>query len=183
MAFAVRASCSIPFFFQPAQQFVDGGVISNIPAFVFDQENKATFKKVLAFSLESNINNHFNISSFTDFITAFTDSTIEGAKELQLELQKEVHLIKINTGDIKSTDFDKIGKEVLDFLIFQGNKAAKDFFDDEVLNIRTSAKNSNICSSYFQTYEAIAQTVESNIEKYSFQNLILIGFINYFLQY
>jgi len=36
VASAVRASCSIPFFFQPTQsRYVDGGALSNLPSFVY----------------------------------------------------------------------------------------------------------------------------------------------------
>jgi predicted acylesterase/phospholipase RssA len=41
VAVAVRESCSIPLFFQAvAGRYVDGGAVSNLPAFVFDHENR-----------------------------------------------------------------------------------------------------------------------------------------------
>ena len=50
VAFAVRASCSIPFFFQAVPQgnsrFVDGGVLSNLPAFVYALDEKEHKKQL-----------------------------------------------------------------------------------------------------------------------------------------
>ena len=62
VAFAVRSSCSIPLFFQPVikgnSRFIDGGVLSNLPAFVFSKpfqpdNYRPLSNKILAFQLES----------------------------------------------------------------------------------------------------------------------------------
>src|SRR5262249_7493771 len=59
VAFAVRASCSIPFFFQAVAQgatrLVDGGLLSNLPAFVFarDHGERPLSDRILAFRLEA----------------------------------------------------------------------------------------------------------------------------------
>ena len=55
VASAVRASCAIPVFFDPVdQRYVDGGVVSNLPSFVFTPEvleNMPYGARILAFAL------------------------------------------------------------------------------------------------------------------------------------
>jgi predicted acylesterase/phospholipase RssA len=60
VAFAVRCSSSIPFFFQPVRSnsslHVDGGVISNLPSYVFAEAKPSSARyseRVLAFRLKS----------------------------------------------------------------------------------------------------------------------------------
>jgi predicted acylesterase/phospholipase RssA len=54
---AVRASCSIPIYFQPVnRRHLDGGLLSNLPAFVFANRGasrRSFASKILAFSLIS----------------------------------------------------------------------------------------------------------------------------------
>jgi len=54
---AVQASCAIPLFFQPVgRRYVDGGVLSNLPTFVFfngEQSNRVLSSRVLAFTLKA----------------------------------------------------------------------------------------------------------------------------------
>ncbi|MFA5784776.1 MAG: patatin-like phospholipase family protein, partial [Phycisphaerae bacterium] len=59
VAFAVRCSCSIPFVFQAVEhgcnRFVDGGVISNLPAFVYREEDatgQSIANRILAFRFQ-----------------------------------------------------------------------------------------------------------------------------------
>ena len=58
VGFAVRCSCSIPLLIEPVAEgtnlYVDGGMLSNLPAFVFADENQKSGRsgdRVLAFSL------------------------------------------------------------------------------------------------------------------------------------
>ena len=56
VAFAVRASSSIPFFFQAVvegeNRLVDGGILSNLPTFVFAREQQQSGKRILTFRLQ-----------------------------------------------------------------------------------------------------------------------------------
>ncbi len=165
VAKAVRASCSIPFFFQPVEnQFVDGGAISNLPSFVFSGINQKGPKKILAFSLESETGAAFDINTIGKYCTSLFVTLIDGAKELQLRLQKNVHMIRINTGTVSSVDFEKANAEA-QYLITQGKNATNLFFDNEILNIKNSIQDDDVCKTYFQTYEVIAQTSDSRINE------------------
>lgn len=66
IAKAIRASCSIPYFFEPvklrssdgANMMVDGGVLSNFPMWLFDSENVQKIRPVLGIQLSSNEHEH-----------------------------------------------------------------------------------------------------------------------------
>src|SRR5262249_47264216 len=98
---AVRASCSIPIYFQPVnQRYVDGGLLSNLPAFVFANrgaKRRSLASKILAFSLisEDEITAEWNTKSF---LLHLVSALVDGRTQLQLELQPNVHTINIPTG-------------------------------------------------------------------------------------
>lgn len=58
IAKAVRMSCSIPYFFEPVKlhnkKFVDGGVLSNFPMWLFDKENVKKVRPVIGIKLNGN---------------------------------------------------------------------------------------------------------------------------------
>lgn len=161
VAYAVRTSCSIPVFFQPvSNRYVDGGVLSNLPSFAFTEDY---FNKVLAFSLISG-NDHSQITSPMAFLTALVNSVVDGAQDIQLSLQKNIHLISIPTGAVKSTDFD-ITKEKVNYLIESGKQSMKSFIDNEVVNLKQGRVNTNICSSHAQSYYQIAQSFTDGVSE------------------
>ena len=159
VSYAVQCSCSIPFFFQPINmRYVDGGLLSNLPSFIFADKTDKLYNRVVAFSLESNR----AINEFTDFIgfaKALLNTTLEGNLDLQLSLQDDLHIIKINTGTISSTDFDKLTEENIKFLIKQG-RCHKFFFLNEVAKVHTRVKAIDISRDSFNTNNFITQTLE-----------------------
>jgi Predicted esterase of the alpha-beta hydrolase superfamily len=161
VAVAVRASCNIPFFFQPLNnRYIDGGALCNLPTFVFNKRNEQTNERILAFSLESSNEHENEISTIVTFISSLADTIINGAQDLQLNNQSGIHLISIPTGDIKATDFDKMTPEKINTLIVNGINATRTFFEKEVLTINEGEKRIDICETYFQTYNTIALTSE-----------------------
>ncbi|WP_374948157.1 patatin-like phospholipase family protein [Mucilaginibacter sp.] len=157
---AVQCSCNIPFFFQPINmRYVDGGLLSNLPSFIFSDNSDKLYNRVLAFNLESNPSNH-EFNDFVGFTKALLNTTLEGNLDLQLSLQDDLHVITINTGDISSTDFDKITKENIQFLIQQGQKATHKFFINELVKVHTRVKNIDVSKDSFNTNNFITQTLE-----------------------
>ena len=123
IAEAVTASCSIPFFFAPPQKkFIDGGVLSNRPDILI--ENQTEYFRTLSFSLtgrESKINN------LMDFTSSIVDTIINGADEIQHK-DNSAEKVEIDCHDFKATDFNKMEKENVDKLIDYGRTAMNSFF-------------------------------------------------------
>jgi predicted acylesterase/phospholipase RssA len=157
VSFAVQASCNIPIFFQPVNmRYVDGGLLSNLPTFIFKDDKEKLYNKILAFSLESEEVN-MDFRDFIDFGKAIISTTLDGNLDIQLGMQNDIHIIKIPTGSIQATDFDKINEENISFLINQGKKSTKSFFDNEVSNVNNSIIRNDISRNTFSTYNFIVQ--------------------------
>lgn len=167
IAFAVRASCSIPGFFQPVAQgtnrFVDGGVLSNLPTFVFKDESsvwRLQPERILAFRLKAAYQDAVGWSA-ERLLSSLVNAAIEGATELQTSLQSNVHVITIPTEDIVATDFEKMsqkdaqGRRVnVERLIGWGRKATHDFINDEFNQVTEAAPPVQVLLDRFEVYQA-----------------------------
>jgi NTE family protein len=144
IAEAVRASMSIPFFFEPVRLvdarsgresfLVDGGMLSNFPVDVFDaprdrEPRWPTFGLKLsarAKSLEGVISDVHGPVSMTramiKTMTGFHDRLHIDDPDIQ------ARTIFVDTGSIQATDFD-LDDADRDFLYESGRRAATDFFD------------------------------------------------------
>ena len=130
VAKAVRCSCSIPFFFQPVDRiYVDGGVLSNLPNFIFVSE--PDYNRVLNFKLESK-SSHQPLNKVTDYLKALADTLVEGACDIQQQLTVNTFDVRINTLDVSAVDFDSMNHDTIDKLILQGESAMDLFIDDEL---------------------------------------------------
>jgi len=133
VAEAVRASCSIPFFFQPSGHYVDGGVVSNLPLHIVNND-PSDRRRVLAFTL----NDTDATEQPTDVIStaqALAGTVTRGGQEVQAALQQDIDVISIWCGDIKATDFNRMTPQVVSTLVEAGRSAASDFFDAGVTAI------------------------------------------------
>jgi predicted acylesterase/phospholipase RssA len=165
---AVRASCSIPIFFQPVdRRHVDGGLLSNLPAYVFanraDSE-RALASKILAFSLIGGESKDESWDT-TQFLAQLAGTLVDGSQQLQLSLQSNVHVIPINTGDIRATDFDKLTPDAVTSLIANGVKATSDFFDNERMYIRTIGSRESVCYDTDEFYTRVTESLEDNLQR------------------
>jgi len=140
VAWAVRCSCTIPFFFQAIESggsiYVDGGILSNLPSFVFsklaDPQARSVLSRVLCFRItETQSNSKHKISNILDFALRLSDTVINGATQIQLILQPDIHIIEINTGEIKSTDFDIVGRKQKEELRNYGYQKVQNFIRHE----------------------------------------------------
>lgn len=175
---AVRYSCNIPIYFQPVQKrFVDGGLLSNLPTFVFKNKQESSYERILAFSLQSNIGQEKDFDTVKDYLGQLTSTAIDGSIDLQLALQTNIHLIRINTGAIEATDFDKMDEKNVQFLLDSGTAATKQFFDNEVANIKSQQSKVNIFGDYFKSYNEIANSNASKV------NEVIISDVNTYWVY
>jgi predicted acylesterase/phospholipase RssA len=142
VALAIRHSCTIPFIFQPAKSegsiFLDGGAVSNLPAYVLNKQNGTTgerdvLSRILAFRLVEDDPGRKPVSDLLDFGRRLSQAVIDSASEIQLQLQPNVYPIQINTGSIQSLGFDTINAGEKRFLYERGLKAAREFIQKEAL--------------------------------------------------
>lgn len=119
---AVRSSMSFPFVFRPLKFnkrfLVDGGLSSNLPIFLFEQEKKQNNYPVMAFDLvvdtsstEVTDNNDYGLLKFSGDMLS---TVLEASDELFIDFAiKNTYLIRI-----------PIAKDIgtLDFSLSQGNK-------------------------------------------------------------
>lgn len=163
VALAVRASCSIPIFFQPVQigemLFVDGGILANLPLFVFydsSQQRRSSNEKILAFALGSVKRDDRPRDSF-EYILKLANLTVEGATNIQKSLQSNVSVIEIDTKGILATDFAKMNAEASNVLLEEGRVATEKFFANEHLY---TAGISNATESVWDEHQAFNVIVE-----------------------
>ena len=137
VARAVRASCSIPVFFQPVDTWVDGGLISNLPAHLAATDDYDR-RPVLAFTLEDEALRQAP-RGLRQLLGAVMTTVVQGGQSIQTDLQPHVGIVTIETGTIKATDFDRIKPKDVEMLRGRGYAATKAFLDREVVNSHPAA--------------------------------------------
>ncbi len=147
VARAIRMSCSVPFFFQPItlrtvgekRIIVDGGVLSNFPMWLFDQENVITERPVLGLRLvpekqqtmvhERDINNAIEL--FTSLFETMRNA--HDARYISRKFVKNIVFIPIKeAGFIEFSISDN--KRIV--LIEQGKEAVNHFLKDWIYRIK-----------------------------------------------
>lgn len=141
IARAVRMSASIPFFFVPMPlqdmeglicRIVDGGLLSNFPLFLFEDEGTIPDRPTLGFRL---VNPEPPVHSVTPestnsvigLIKALIHTMLCAHDKLYMDDSTYVRTIAIPTGGIVSTQFD-LSPAQIKLLYQNGQDAAKKFF-------------------------------------------------------
>lgn len=146
VARAVRASCSIPLFFQPVGDHVDGGLLSNLPTFVFGlnrASNVPLASKVLAFSLEDSERQQSAVGT-SDFFNQLAETLVDGSRELQLRVKPGTGLVRIRTEGVRSTDFQTMTTEHTAALVESGRAATEAFFREEPYHVRSEVNEDSL---------------------------------------
>lgn len=168
VADAVQASCAIPFFFQPvSRRYIDGGVLSNLPAFVFfdrKQSERPLASRVLAFTLIADEDDPREWDT-KNFLRLLANAVVDGSQHLQLNLQSNVHIVQIPTGDIKATDFNRMTSEAVDTLIENGTNATRTFFEKELLQVQPTTSADSICYGTDELYTRTTESLELPLER------------------
>lgn len=140
VAYAVKCSSSIPFFFQPVFEnnhvMVDGGMLSNLPTFVFSGSiptHRGRFsERIIAFRLkEDGKHGSKRIGNILELGAAIANTAVKGSTSIQLGLQPDVFTIDIPTGPFNATDFNKIGNDEKAHLHQSGEEAVRNFVSSE----------------------------------------------------
>ncbi len=153
---AVRASMSIPFFFEPVKirnrvtddeiWMVDGGMLSNFPVEVFDRSHGnpprwPTFGIKLSARRGSQAV-RFHLDSTYDLARSMVATMTSFYDQMHIDEPGVIaRTIFIDTFGVKSTDFD-LNRDTADRLFESGRKAAETFlldwnFDEYVARFRT----------------------------------------------
>jgi predicted acylesterase/phospholipase RssA len=164
VAYAVRASCSIPFFFPPVDdRYVDGGLLANLPTFVFFEHGEPATTRVLAFGLMSSTDPESCKASPEAYVKAIVDTVIDGAGELQRRLFS-VSRVLIDTGDVAATDFDKVTPEINVRLADFGATATREFFRTEHQQLVVSDR-SGLLPGMDEVRSVITERLNDNVSR------------------
>lgn len=167
VAGAVCASCSLPLYFQPYKgRYVDGGMLSNLPNFVFSQRPQYTNR--LCFRPKST--NDGDLKNIRGFVDAIISTITEGATKMQQTILPGSHLIDIEVGNVDATSFDLMTPIKIKELILNGEDAVRNFINNEDnYNPLTQIKSKEIISieqlyTYVSTlsYQKIDEVVISS---------------------
>lgn len=157
VAKAVQSSCSIPVIFKPVDgRYVDGGLLSNLPAMVF-ADNLYDFNRILAFSFKGT--NGSSKNKFIKYISNVANTNIEGASEIQQKLTGTSLIIRIST-TLGLLDFDKfkgVGETKMLRNAYQsGATAVHDFINNENNHCVKELVRPVIFSNIEQVYSQVA---------------------------
>lgn len=162
VAFAVRASCSIPGFFQPIvegdNRLVDGGIVSNLPTFVFARNGRRPPRRILAFRMIADREPHANWT-LQELSLRLIDTVISGAADVQLKLQDNIEAIVINIGGASTVDFT-MSKKTREALHLKGRDAAQTFITEGGLS-RLRSKFPFDIRDKDEAYLAISRQIEA----------------------
>ncbi|WP_336717740.1 patatin-like phospholipase family protein [Pantoea ananatis] len=150
VSYAVRCSCSIPFFFQAICDkesiLVDGGVVSNLPSFVFSKllEEMSSYTKrpnIINFRLVQKNLNIQKPNNIIEYFEKLSNAVVSGGTEVQKILQTSTYNILIDTGNIGSIDFALMNSESKNKLFQSGQSAMNDFIASEKALIKEGILN------------------------------------------
>ncbi|MFC4617965.1 patatin-like phospholipase family protein [Camelliibacillus cellulosilyticus] len=137
VARAVRMSCSLPFFYEPIALFnnkgekcmiVDGGVLSNFPVWLFDDETALPLRPFLGFQLSgrSDILIPRRIKNAVDLFHGLFATMRESHDAKYISKYAASNIIFIPVEDVATADFH-LSKKDRDKLVDLGRKRAESF--------------------------------------------------------
>ncbi|MFC4182357.1 patatin-like phospholipase family protein [Saccharococcus thermophilus] len=136
VAKAVRMSISIPYFFEPVKLqtkegkcvIVDGGVLSNFPLFLFDEEKKVKKRPVLGIQLSAKLVERpkRKINNAIDLYEALFVAMKEAHDARYISRRHEKNIVFLPVKNVLSTEFS-ITPEARDSLIRYGRERTEQF--------------------------------------------------------
>ena len=136
VAKAVRMSTSIPYFFEPVKLqskkgkhiIVDGGVLSNFPLFLFDEEKKVKKRPVLGIQLSAKLTERpkRKISNAIDLYEALFSAMKEAHDARYISRRHEKNIVFLPIENVLSTEFS-LPPDTRDRLIQYGREKTEQF--------------------------------------------------------
>lgn len=131
IAKAVRMSMSIPFFFEPVKlkdfYFVDGGILSNFPIWLFDSKGKPDWPTFGLKLIEPEFGKPQPVGDVVDFAKALVATMMDAHDKMHVENEDFERTVPIPTLGVRTTEFD-LSPERRDALYHSGVDAAEEFF-------------------------------------------------------
>lgn len=166
VADAVVASASFPLFFRPAllqgALHVDGGLLSNLPAWVFDEEIRGSPDRIPIFGFRlverSTTKAGIAPANFTQFLASLIRATIFGARHLETRGVEDYYVIDLAT-PIDTLALDEVRIRSMD-LVEAGRIGFQQFFAREIgpKDPQEMRELLNVFALLFK--QAIAQLIE-----------------------
>ncbi len=138
IAKAIRMSCSIPYFFEPVRLrstnginiLVDGGVLSNFPMWLFDQDHVKKVRPVLGIKLSANGYEHskYKINNGIELFGALFATMKDAHDSRYISKKHAENIIFIPTEGIFTTEF-QLTNEKKQALFNVGREHAKRFLN------------------------------------------------------
>jgi hypothetical protein len=161
VAYAVRCSCTIPLFFQPVMgRFVDGGMVSNLPAFVVNGVRRGSFERVLCFAFapdDSGVPVDSMRQDPEQYLLRLVAAIIDGSVTIQASLQDGLHVVEIGDLPLGTVDFDKVSPQSVVQMFDAGVAAARSFFDSEATKLQDDGSARPILLTEPQTLNQIVR--------------------------
>lgn len=136
VAKAVAASICIPYFFIPVSlddcHLVDGGLLSNFPAWLFDEERRQVGPHVPTFGfrlVEAQTHNSES-SSFTGFSRSMFSTALSGDQQLEIREVENLHVIPLRV-NVTTFDLDMTAEQRAELYV-SGKDSARTFFIQEL---------------------------------------------------
>jgi NTE family protein len=137
VAEAVAASISIPFIFRPVNmdglELVDGGLLSNFPAWVFDDERAASDDYIPTFGFKlhrSLVDEDKKEKTTIDYISDVFSTALSGDGVLEIRAIEDMNLIPVKV-KAKTLDLEIPFEKKEDIYVY-GKDSATDFFRDYI---------------------------------------------------
>ena len=168
VAYAVRCSCSIPGFFQPVTEgivrYVDGGILSNLPAFVYaDDRFSNRQERILTFLLAEQ--SRGRMVSIGELFERVIDTVVDGAVDIQKDLIQGVHEVEVVVDGVRTADFHAMDTQRIESLIDQDYQSATAFFEHEASSVagRGTVVARDLCRHEGDLYANLVEHIRSNI--------------------
>ncbi|MCM3066642.1 patatin-like phospholipase family protein [Priestia flexa] len=132
VAKAVRMSCSIPYFFEPVRLrtnpvslIVDGGVLSNFPIFLFDDDQKRKQRPVLGIKLSprEKEEDKKNIKNAIAMFSALFDTMKDAHDARHISKRHERNIIFLPVSEVFATEFSLPDEQKHQLFHYGKNKA------------------------------------------------------------
>ncbi len=138
---AIKCSCAIPFVYKAVDdRYVDGGLISNLPIFVY-KNHDTEYDKILAFILKENKLNKINSSK--DYFLRLISTGIHGTTNIQNQIIHNCSYVTIPCEKIDLLDFKKLKNRYFITNAIRIGEKAMDSFVQQENNIIEDLNNNN----------------------------------------